>query len=525
MTSPRDAIGAAQRGVAIGDEEFADLSRDTIRPLLTLSRHATRCLSENGTLTRAALARLQGEASIVEDLLDASGARRNRAWFPFRELVAGVKLFSGVGDVLLLLEQTTPGHQLLPIEEDFPAATSAAVRDVLGIVRSLTASLLQTAGRLGFPAVEVASGAGLAELAPAGGLVPDRSRRHVGHPGKTVCYLATAFLNLSEESWPLEVYKSARERDYARCIPDAISEEQLRAIENKFHNLESLYDTHLSDSDIEDQDANLRLMRGHVSIIFRLLQTATAIAHYYERHMTAPGGKPLRQLGFQLTPRGLLQLLMGYSIAFAHRFIGAAQGLCHDILRVYAEQGQIEVPVPRFRGFHVRPSTLIARIIRHYGSKVEMRLEDEVYDASRPMELFRANELVNARKRKFIAERIVKLPIAPCSGTDSLHDLKEGLKKVWYALLEDRDVVVYDRSFSDNDLDPFEHETLAEFARRWFAHCLVLGRIDVDIDVMATFVGDQRVLEDIRALAEGGYGEDKFGNNVMLPARLAYLRR
>ena len=41
----------------------------------------------------------------------------------------------------------------------------------------------------------------------------------------------------------------------------------------------------------------------------------------------------------------------------------------------------------------------------------------------------------------------------------------------------------------------------------------------------AQFVGDKRVLADIRLLAECGYGEDKFGNNIALPEKLAYLRR
>jgi hypothetical protein len=34
-----------------------------------------------------------------------------------------------------------------------------------------------------------------------------------------------------------------------------------------------------------------------------------------------------------------------------------------------------------------------------------------------------------------------------------------------------------------------------------------------------------RVLEDIRTLAENGYGEDKFGNNIVLPKNLSYLKR
>ena len=52
-----------------------------------------------------------------------------------------------------------------------------------------------------------------------------------------------------------------------------------------------------------------------------------------------------------------------------------------------------------------------------------------------------------------------------------------------------------------------------------------MGKIDIGIDVTAQFVGDKRVLSDIQALAQCGYGEDNYGNNVPLPKQLAFLRR
>jgi hypothetical protein len=45
------------------------------------------------------------------------------------------------------------------------------------------------------------------------------------------------------------------------------------------------------------------------------------------------------------------------------------------------------------------------------------------------------------------------------------------------------------------------------------------------MDITVAFAGDQRVLEDIRLLAENGYGEDDFGNNLPLPPKLSYLRK
>jgi hypothetical protein len=57
------------------------------------------------------------------------------------------------------------------------------------------------------------------------------------------------------------------------------------------------------------------------------------------------------------------------------------------------------------------------------------------------------------------------------------------------------------------------------------ARLLAMGKIDVDTKMTAKFIGDKRVLADIKLLAESGYGEDKFGNNVPLPEKLPYLRR
>lgn len=525
MKVVRDRPNESEASNVVDEGTFLRSIADTVRPLLRLTRLGFTKPGRTGTFTRPYLAKLRLEAARVEETLDASGARNNRSWFPFRELVAAAKLFAETGYMLLHLRFTTPVYHLLPIEEDFPQATDSAIDSLAPIIQAVSGELLETARRIGLPDVDDGAEVDLREILPAGGLPKDRTRRHVAEPGKAVCYLATAFLNLSEESRLLEVFKNVQESDYPACIPDAISEEELRGLENKFHSLQSLYDTKISDSDIEDQDRNLRIMRGHVSIIFHLLETATAFSHYYERHMHLPTEEMRWEFRYPVSSETLLRMLMTYSIAFAYRFIKAAQDLCHNILRVYAEQGRIELPIPSYRGFHVRPSTLVAKIIMHYGSRVEMWLEEEAYDASRPLELFRANEQINAKKRRFIAEEIARLPVVQEWSKGAHGDLKEGLKEVWVALLAHRSVVVYDQAFTYNELDPFEEETLVEYAKRWVAHSLVLGKIDVDIDITVSFVGDKRVLEDIKLLADAGYGEDKFGNNVVLPEKLSYLKR
>ena len=85
--------------------------------------------------------------------------------------------------------------------------------------------------------------------------------------------------------------------------------------------------------------------------------------------------------------------------------------------------------------------------------------------------------------------------------------------------------MIYDNDFSFEDLSPYENETLAEFIKRAIALYLAMGKIDIVSGDTVSFQGDKRVLEDIRTLAENGYGEDKFGNNIVLPKNLSYLKR
>ena len=51
------------------------------------------------------------------------------------------------------------------------------------------------------------------------------------------------------------------------------------------------------------------------------------------------------------------------------------------------------------------------------------------------------------------------------------------------------------------------------------------GVIDIESEIRVVFVGDKRVLKDLKLLADCGYGEDNFGNNTPLPEEISYLRQ
>ncbi|HET9599303.1 MAG TPA: hypothetical protein VFP65_27265 [Anaeromyxobacteraceae bacterium] len=505
-------------GAAIVDEvEFRDAVGARAGALLDVARRlAATDPAEVGPalalLGRPHLAVIQSQATVVEELLDAYGALRNERWRAFRGVIAALKLFARVDYALVHLVQAAPHYRLLSVEGDLGEALSDA--------RRLTARVLQTASRR---LAEAAAPLGLRpapanaceDALPPGRLPQDCALRHVGDVAGTVARLATAFLNLAEEAGPLEVAATALPR-----------ESELRRVAEDFHNLQALYDTDVASTDAERADPDLPSLRGHASVVYHLLEVATDLTHYRERHVAhaAPVNGPGRLFARDpdcIAPEALERVLRG-ALSFAVRYVLAGRALAQRLLARYAEAGDITVPVPRYRGFHVRPSTLVARVAHHYGSPVSMTLDDEIYDASSPLELFRANEHINAKKRRWLAQEIGSL----VDGAEERlgEDLARAVRSVLMRLAEEAKVVLYEQPLPRVDAPREEGQPVLSFIVDAVARLQALGKIDIVATVTATFRGDRRVLADLRLLAESGYGEDAYGNNVALPEALGYLR-
>jgi hypothetical protein len=213
---------------------------------------------------------------------------------------------------------------------------------------------------------------------------------------------------------------------------------------------------------------------------------------------------------------------MNYCVKYISLYIAGAEDLCRQKLKQYAEITQLEVSIPRYRGFHVRPSTLISKLVIHYGSEVQMQLEGQAYDASIPLVLFRANEQINAQKRRWLAVEIERLKLNRNNCQDK--DVTTSVREIIMSLAQQGKVILYEQPLQISEQNVVDGSTFFETVCGEVATLLALGKIDINTDITATFIGDKRVLKDIELLADSGYGEDNFGNNIPLPDKLRYLR-
>jgi len=508
----------------VQEQSIRELIEKRAQTLLALADYLAHCPTPREALTRPLVGDLLSQSWQLEELLDTYDAGKSCNWCNIRSVTAAIKLFSDVGYELLHIRHRVPTYHLMPVERDFVAATNEALEFASLILAQAAKEMLTQARELG---LRIPESRGIAEAVqeslPKGRLTHDCGVRQVDTVAETVTLLATAFLNLASECEDVRATSRAQPLENALRHSAVLSEERLRSLEFQFHNLQSQYDTYVSGTQAEHQDTDLPVLRGHASVVFHLLRIATLFAHYYERHVSKPRCSAALFKGHLVEPDALLLVLMNYSIAFMDLYTSRAVSLCQEMLKRYAEVGRIEVPIPKYRGFHVRPSTLIAKLVLHYGSKVQMLLGEEVYDAGSSLDLFRANEKINAQKRRWLAKELVRLELVPehCDPEDAASIVRS----VVLALAQKSKLVLYEQPLELPERTCAGEGTLLEKVTSETARLLAMGKIDIGIDVTAQFVGDTRVLGDIQLLAEHGYGEDNYGNNIPLPKQLAYLRR
>lgn len=511
--------------IELEEESFGLFISNEMRELLALSNLLSLQNSiEN--IQRPIIGKLHLEATRCEEIMDHYGAKQNKYWYPFRQTIAVTKSFTTIAYNLLHIKNTAPLYNLREVDGDFLSETERILKIIVNTLILNSTTMIKIANKKRIPVENrgylIES---FTELFPEGRLSNNMKRRKTRFPSRIAVNLATSFLNLAEESKSLKIYKKVSKRDYRSCIPEIISEERMRILENKFHNLQSIYDTHLQLSDIAQHDKSLPILRGQISLVYHLLETATVLVHYIERHANYFSRK--WKYKRHIEEGQCLSILMEYFINYCDKFIVSSQEVCRTVLRQYSVPGIITVNIPNYRGFHVRPSTLLSKIVLHYGGNVKMQLHDQVYDASMPLELFRANEVINSDKRGVAGREIMKHPIIKKLkiGTLSREELKKKLRIIFLDLMEQKTLLLYESGFSFEELEPQEDENLIDFVKRAVTTYLALGKIDISSNLTVTFSGDKRVLKDIKILAENGYGEDLFGNNIVLPAELSYLRR
>lgn len=469
-------------------------------------------------------------AELAEVFLDSCGAKENRAWFFLRELVAATRSVAKVAYLLRYLELRISSYE-------FPDEEILEFQVISTNVRKVFDEMLQKA----FTQIECEAN-NLGITLPQNGVRSD-DFPYFHIPGKlyadmwveesdkedeAIVKIATSFLEIAEEYTALGFSRIFSPQELVELVPEHVNEERLRTFEAEVHNLQSVYDTYIQYTRMEAQDSRLAKLREYVSIALHLLEIATVLVHFHERHERNSRHAEIYQRLQQITGTyQILDVMGNYALFYCTRFLQKGKQLSEEAVMHYAQIQSKRIPIPIYRGFHVRPSTYIAKIIRHYGAEVQMHLGDEVYDAGCVFDLFRANEKINMEKRHLIAKKL--LTVQHLTAT-SLEEITQVLQRELKFLIDEHLIVVHQEIQSEdlnvselNRKDVLSAEEVRGSVNELITRLLALGKIDIVMPLFVTFIGDKRALHDIEILAETGYGEDANGNNIPLPEEISYL--
>ena len=472
---------------------------------------------------------VNSQAKLAEVLLDSCGAKQNQAWFFLRELVATIGALSKVLYQLRYIEVRITSFDLLQRETQAFQDSTGKIRETFErLLHRSFAQCEDEARKLGIaiPSAGIRA-ADFPLFKSPGRLNSDLQDEDARKKDEAIIKIATAYLEISEEYTQLGFDRFFSPQEIAGMVPEHVNEERLRTFEARVHNLQAVYDTHIQYTDMEERDARLQKLRGCISMALHLLEIATELVHFHERHeLNSRQPAIIKRLQDLLGINHLLDVMGNYALFFCTKFLQTGKLLSEEAVMDYAQITSVRVPIPIYRGFHVRPSTYISKIVRHYGADVSMRLGEEVYDAESAFDLFRANEEINMEKRRLIAKKLSGLPGISGIPADELNPF---LKRQIHELEAARWLVIHQEILPEDleipivGKDDLSAEDVRGAMNEAISRVLAIGKIDIIMMISVTFIGDRRPLRDIEILAQAGYGEDAAGNNIPLPAELSYL--
>jgi len=340
--------------------------------------------------------------------------------------------------------------------------------------------------------------------------------------------IASEYLNIMQDHEDFRIDHAYSVEDITPLIPEYISEEKLRKFQLRIHNLQSVYDTYIKDTKIEIENITLNSMRGSIAVALHLAEIATTLSHFYERHESELRHEEVREkIENSIDKNQILKCIVNYCLFHCYNHLEKGNSLAKSFLKSYVVMDSIIVPIPIYMGFHVRPATLVMKIVKHFGSEVTMHIDTENYDAGSALDIFRANEKISATKRRLILKEIK--PSTLPAGIPR-HELQFVVLEEINRLIKEGKIISYeelslDDVFCETEEETVRQEEVTTYVSKEIKRLMSAGKIDIRIDVSATFTGDQRALKDIETLARAHYGEDEKGNNIELPPEIDYLRK
>lgn len=317
---------------------------------------------------------------ILEDFLDDHGAKKNKTWFYFREIVAAARSFGQTGYLVAFIQKRYLGVNIeLKSLKEFIQKTSEVQKSLEKALVYLLEKIEITSDKLGLRHSDSPPELiGEIDFSIKRGQLPvTLDKPDIKDDGKDITKICSLYHNFFQEFQTMDCLSGNIDcQEIKEFIPEIINEAYIRKLELEMHNIESFFDTYVNSRFKDDTDLRLVHLRNYISIPLHLLETARTWSHFYERHPEIH-----QELHKVIKNECILEYIINWALCYCGKFVSYGKNLAEEILCDYTLEGTVELNIPQKMGFHLRPATLTAKVVNYYGSKVQMIVGEDKFDA------------------------------------------------------------------------------------------------------------------------------------------------
>jgi len=371
---------SAPVGAAFSEGDFASMLRRHLQPFMAVKGLMERTVL-GGDVARRAFASVQRLADEFVGFLDDHGARSNATYAPLAEYAACVRGFAKMGRHLAHVESRLGSELPVPAErgERLPEEVRRTLEFVKWSLANLQEEVFVEVGRLlgetTRPPTELARG----EDKDPGLVLPSTlDEAVVPDTERWIAEVASNFLAHKQILDASSHYRSwTGAEEMSRFVLDVSDEQQVRFFSTRIHNVLSRYDTYIHGTAIERRDPDLLRFRSFVVMTLHVLEVMIELVHFYERHENDVRSETAKDRIAELVDKQVvLDRILNFCLNTLHVYMEDMVPLAEGLVERYTRRTSVVCSVPEGVELHARPVSLIARIVDHYGTPVQMTIGD-----------------------------------------------------------------------------------------------------------------------------------------------------
>jgi len=358
---------------------------------------------------------LMKEADEVEAFLDEFGANHNRKFFFFREMIATIKWFNIFLFQGLHLYARLEYYKLQISPEEYAQFKKDLKKHLLfayKTIRKIRKKLFEEGKNLGLKITKI--GEYSEKLFPQLQrkiLPPNLDEEVAKEKEEMVFKILIKFLNVCED---FNVF-CCRKNEF-------LKEEPVEKYRSLFHQLESLYDTYIKNTNFEIEIEEFQKIRGHIAVSWHLLEMSKSIAHFYERHVeklihTNIYFKIMDCIGDEKKFNEIAEkFLFNYVLMFSLK----GKEICGIIFNKMGKKPEeflietkiLTIPSHRIEDFHIRPIMPVTQIANKYSPDIFLYFKRKKYNIKSPIEMAIAIPDIREELMKENVQIIIQGPLA-----------------------------------------------------------------------------------------------------------------